>query len=288
MAEEAAKPPEEDDVLNFFFSEIESIGKAKSDADIMTFNAKEMCLRLTSQTFASPYQVLQLKHDATEEEIKKRYRKALGIGTQISLLIHPDKFKHEKAQEAFNAVLLNAFNEIQKSDSKEKYKLVYEEAKKIVYKRHKANPNATTLDLIAAGVLDSDIQQIENEIQRECDEILRKQQERREYAEKCVRANMEYEKQLAAEQVELEKQQLNHQVEWDKTRDLRVTSWRSFQGKVTTKDFKLQAFRTVDPKREQRPDVEGTKRGTIAESQTNRKEKRKKIVHTDEYKASWR
>ncbi|GBE59250.1 domain-containing protein, putative [Babesia ovata] len=280
MAEEAKKPPEEDEVLSCFFSEIESIGKAKSNADIMTFNAKELCLRLTSQTFASPYQVLQLKHNATEEEIKKRYRK-------ISLLIHPDKFKHEKAQEAFN-VLLNAFNEIQNSESKEKYKLVYEQARKVVYKRHKANPNATTLDLIAAGVLDSDIQQIENEIQRECDEILRKQQERREYAEKCVRANMEYEKQLAAEQVELEKQQLNHQVEWDKTRDLRVTSWRSFQGKVTTKDFKLQAFRTVEPKREQRPDVEGTKRGTIAESQTNRKEKRKKIVHTDEYKASWR
>ncbi|GIX61663.1 DnaJ domain-containing protein [Babesia caballi] len=250
MAEGEENPADEDEILNFFFSEIESIDKAKSNADIMNFSAKELCLRLTSQTFASPYQVLQLKHNATEEEIKKRYRKA---------------------------------------DSKEKYRLVYEEAKKIVYKRHKANPNATTLDLIAAGVLDSDIQQIENEIQRECDEMLRKQQERREYAERCVRANMEYERQLAAEQVELEKQQLHHQVEWDKTRTLRVTSWRDFQGKVTTKDFKLQAFRPVDPKREQRSSTEGVKRGTIAESQTSRKEKRKKIVHDDDtYKANWR
>ncbi|EDO07965.1 DnaJ domain family protein [Babesia bovis T2Bo] len=280
MADAADKPGDEDDILNFFFSEIESIDKAKKDTDVMTLNAKELCLRLTSQNFASPYQVLQLRHNATEDEIKKRYRK-------MSLMIHPDKFKHERAQDAFN-VLLNAFNEIQQSDSREKYKQVYEEAKKKVYKRHKANPNATTLDLIAAGVLDSDLQQIENEIQRECDDMLRKHQERREYAERCVRANMEYEKQLAAEQVEKEKEQLNHQVEWDKTRDMRVSSWRSFQGQVTAKDFKLQAFRTVEPKREQRADIDGIKRGTIAESQTDRKEKRKKIVHQDTYKENWR
>ncbi|GFE53034.1 hypothetical protein BaOVIS_004380 [Babesia ovis] len=280
MAEDVENPADEDDILSSFFSEIESIDKAKSDADVLTLSAKELCLRLTSQNFASPYQVLQLKHNATEDEIKKRYRK-------MSLMIHPDKFKHEKAQDAFN-VLLNAFNEIQQSDSKEKYKQVYEEAKKVVYKRYKANPNATTLDLIAAGVLDSDIQQIENEIQRQCDEMLRKQQERREYAERCVRANMEYEKQLAAEQVEMEKEQLKHQVEWDKTRDMRVSSWRNFQGKVTTKDFKLQTFKIVEPKREQRADIDGIKRGTIAESQTDRKEKRKKIVHQDTYKQNWR
>lgn len=118
--------------------------------------------------------------------------------------------------------------------------------------------------------------------------MLRKQQERREYAEKCMRANMEYEKQMAAEQVELEKQQVHHQVEWDKTRDLRVTSWRDFQGKVSTKDFKLKTFKTVDPKREQRQDLESGKHGTIAESQTTRKEKRKKIVQQDTYKANWR
>lgn len=51
-------------------------------------------------------------------------------------------------------------------------------------------------DLIAAGVLDSDLQKIEHEIQKECDDMLQKQQERREYAEKCMRANMEYEKQV--------------------------------------------------------------------------------------------
>lgn len=280
MAETTEKPGDQDDVLNFFFSEIESIDKAKSDQDIMSFTPKELCIRLTSQTFASPYQVLQLKHDASEEDIKRRYRK-------LSLLIHPDKFKHEKAQDAFN-VLLNAFNDIQQAESKEKYQKVYEEAKKIVYKRYKAKPNATTLDLIASGILDSDLQQIENEIQKECEEMLRKQQERREYAEKCMRANMEYEKQMAAEQVELEKQQVQHQVEWDKTRDMRVTSWRDFQGKVTNKDFKLKAFKPVDPKREQRSDIELGKRSTIAESRTNRSEKRKKIVHRDTYKENWR
>lgn len=280
MTEGSGQPAEKDDVLSSFFSEIESIDKARGDGDIMSFSAKELCIRLTSQSFASPFQVLQLKHDATEEEIKKRYRR-------LSLLIHPDKFKHEKAQDAFN-VLLNAFNDIQQAESKEKYKKVYDEAKKVVFKRYKARPDATTLDLIAAGVLDSDLQKIEHEIQKECDDMLQKQQERREYAEKCMRANMEYEKQMAAEQMEMEKQQVQHQVEWDKTRDMRVTSWRDFQGKVSTKDFKLRTFKTVEPKREQRNDVDLGRHGTIAESQTSRKEKRKKIIHQETYKENWR
>lgn len=42
--------------------------------------------------FCSPYDVLDLKPNATDNEIKKQYRKK-------SLLIHPDKFKHPKGIE---------------------------------------------------------------------------------------------------------------------------------------------------------------------------------------------
>jgi DnaJ family protein C protein 8 len=42
----------------------------------------------------NPYEQLNLRFTATPEEIRKQYRK-------LSLMVHPDKCKHEKASEAF-------------------------------------------------------------------------------------------------------------------------------------------------------------------------------------------
>lgn len=47
---------------------------------------------------ASPYEVLDVPAFATESEVKKTYRKK-------SLLIHPDKFKHEQGPEVSGAGL---------------------------------------------------------------------------------------------------------------------------------------------------------------------------------------
>lgn len=269
--------------LDSFFNEIGKIGKFRADDLDIKFDATEIVLRLTSQKFQSPYQVLQLKHDANEEEIKKRYRK-------ISLLIHPDKFNHEKSRDAFH-VLQNAYSEIQNEDSKEKYKGVYDAAKATVYKRHKLKPSSTYLELIASGLLDSDLQRIENEIYAECEEILKKQQERREYAEKCIKANLEYERKAAAEQMEQDKAKLHEQLEWDKTRNIRVSSWRSFQDKVESKDIKLKTFKAVEVKREERSqrDWNASKQGGIAASQSTRQSKKKKISNAEtSYKENWK
>jgi preprotein translocase subunit Sec63 len=46
----------------------------------------------------NPYEQLNLRFTATPEEIRKQYRK-------ISLMVHPDKCKHEKASEAFEGEL---------------------------------------------------------------------------------------------------------------------------------------------------------------------------------------
>lgn len=40
----------------------------------------------------SPYDILDLPFPCTEADVKKRFRK-------ISLLIHPDKFKHEQGSD---------------------------------------------------------------------------------------------------------------------------------------------------------------------------------------------
>ncbi|OCF56674.1 chaperone regulator [Kwoniella mangroviensis CBS 10435] len=58
--------------------------------------AKELEVERILKAFKlNPYDILDLPITATEAEIKKQYRKK-------SLLIHPDKFKHEKGLEAFD------------------------------------------------------------------------------------------------------------------------------------------------------------------------------------------
>lgn len=44
----------------------------------------------------NPYERLNLRFTATPEEVRKQYRK-------LSLMVHPDKCKHEKAAEAFDS-----------------------------------------------------------------------------------------------------------------------------------------------------------------------------------------
>jgi hypothetical protein len=51
--------------------------------------------RLLNTNFVSPYEVMMLGPEATDEEIKKQYR-------QLSLLVHPDKNQDERAADAFH------------------------------------------------------------------------------------------------------------------------------------------------------------------------------------------
>jgi DnaJ family protein C protein 8 len=50
---------------------------------------------LLNQTFVNPYDILDVGPEASEEEIKKKFR-------MLSILVHPDKCKHEKASDAFH------------------------------------------------------------------------------------------------------------------------------------------------------------------------------------------
>ncbi len=51
--------------------------------------------RLLNNEFINPYDILELGQESSEVEIKKKFR-------MISILIHPDKCKHEKAADAFH------------------------------------------------------------------------------------------------------------------------------------------------------------------------------------------
>ena len=87
----AAPPPpieeikDSETLLKEFFSDI-------SDA---TRNAEVD--RILSCFKLNPYEHLNLRFDATEDDIRRAFRK-------VSLMVHPDKCKHEKAKAAFDAI----------------------------------------------------------------------------------------------------------------------------------------------------------------------------------------
>lgn len=51
--------------------------------------------RLLNQTFVNPYDILEVGPEASDAEIKKKFR-------MLSILVHPDKCKDERAPDAFH------------------------------------------------------------------------------------------------------------------------------------------------------------------------------------------
>jgi DnaJ family protein C protein 8 len=69
--------------------------------------------RLLSNEFVNPYDILELGQEASEVEIKKKFR-------MISILIHPDKCKHAKASDAFH-IVEQAYKTLMDPDKKRMY-----------------------------------------------------------------------------------------------------------------------------------------------------------------------
>lgn len=172
----------------------------------------------------NPYEVLQLSPEATEDQIKKKFR-------QLSILIHPDKNpdKKELAERAFEAVN-EANRALKDSEQVKKAKLLLEEAAamlemKLKEKRKEAkklNPNAVVpednspeayfrLQRAITAKLFAD-----NEI-RKHELVDRQQQEKKR------------ERETELEEEDNTKRQKQMEKQWDEGRNNRVTDWRSFQ-----------------------------------------------------------
>ena len=80
--------------------------------------------RLLSQTYINPHNVLEVGPEASEVEIKRKFR-------MLSMLIHPDKNKHERAGEAFT-LLDKAYKTLLDVEKRRTYQRVMREAKERV------------------------------------------------------------------------------------------------------------------------------------------------------------
>ncbi|CAG8619839.1 3410_t:CDS:2 [Acaulospora colombiana] len=105
----------------------------------------------------NPFDILDLAPDCTEKDIKNAYRKK-------SLLIHPDKTKHPKAQEAF-ALLKKAEMELSNEKSRQFLLAIVEEAKHELRRR-----KSLKRELEAQGLAAKKAEQIEKEKKRKAEE----------------------------------------------------------------------------------------------------------------------
>ena len=88
--------------------------------------------RLLNNEFVNPYDILELGQESSEVEIKKKFR-------MISILIHPDKCKHDKAADAFH-ILEQAYKTLMDPDKKRMYQRVMREARdRVEVMRRKEN-----------------------------------------------------------------------------------------------------------------------------------------------------
>lgn len=81
--------------IDKFLSTLKKEGKRTMKQEIR--DSEKQIERLFSQVWKNPFDCLLLDRDATEDEIKKRYK-------LFSLALHPDKCSHEQATEAFEIV----------------------------------------------------------------------------------------------------------------------------------------------------------------------------------------
>ena len=110
-----------------FMAELKKLSKEDNK-----FTQDYQMQRLLSTTFVNPYDILEVGAEASEEEIKKKFR-------MLSILVHPDKCRHEKASDAFH-LLEQAYKQLLDSDKRRIFQRVMREAKeRVEYERKKEN-----------------------------------------------------------------------------------------------------------------------------------------------------
>ncbi|CAI2171321.1 1777_t:CDS:2 [Funneliformis geosporum] len=184
-----------------FHDQNHKMSKVSDDLDIDKYLSTEATQlqkdqeveRILSAFKLNPFDLLDLSPYCTEKDIKNAYRRK-------SLLIHPDKTSHPKAQEAFSLL------------KKAKITLINEQ---------KLKPNDSIINTPEFNL----------QIKQKTKEILIEQELRRR---KLLKRDLEAQGLAAqkAEQVEKErKRKAEEDKLWEETREQRVNNWRDFQTK---------------------------------------------------------
>ncbi|KAG2460763.1 DNJC8 protein, partial [Polypterus senegalus] len=225
-----------EEAFQIFYTEVKQIEKRDS-----VLTPKQQIERLTrpgsSYFNLNPYEVLQLDPEATDEEIKKRFR-------QLSILVHPDKNQDdvERAQKAFEAVD-KAYKMLQDSDQKKRAIDVIHAGKEYVEHMMKEKKKQLKKEGKPLMVEEDDPEMFRQAVYKQTMklfaelEIKRKEREAKEMHERKRQREEEIEAQEKA------KREREWQKNFEETRDGRVDSWRTFQAKgKSSKEKKNRSF----------------------------------------------
>lgn len=177
--------------------------------------------RLLNTNFITPYEVLKLSPDASEDEIKKQYR-------ALSMFVHPDKNQDSQAPDAFH-VLETAYKTLQDPEKKKFFQRIIREAnERVEIDRTKENKLRAKKGQppLPEDTLETDTKQM---IKKVIEEI-ENRKEHTERIETSYKKREREEDELRRMQEELDKQ---YNKEWESYRDKRVKNWNKFQAKIT-------------------------------------------------------
>lgn len=186
----------------------------------------------------NPFEVLQIDPEATDEELKKRFR-------ALSILVHPDKNQDDpdRAQQAFEAVD-KAYKQLLEPEQKKRAVDVIQAGREYIEHMVKEKKKQLKKEGKDQTVEEDDPEVFRQEVYKRTMklfaelEIKRKEREAKEMHERKRAREEEIE---AAEKAKRERE---WQKNFEETRDGRVDSWRTFQnkGKSKSKNKEKRSF----------------------------------------------
>lgn len=235
-------------LLKDFFADISD---AARDAEVDRILA---CFKL------NPYEHLNLRFDATEDDVRRAFRK-------VSLMVHPDKCKHLNAKAAFDAIG-QAQQLLGQTDVKKELDFNLERARESVIKAWKKETRNDVVlrvrfqgdrEAQLAAFLDTD--EFHERWKLEGRKYIVDLEWRRRKLTLRIKSEEERVTKEEAAEKEERKAQQKKQKEWDneKARDERVGGWRDFMGGQKSKRKKQKVtgeFRAPALRKEERVEEE--------------------------------
>ncbi|KAK1927936.1 hypothetical protein DB88DRAFT_58337 [Papiliotrema laurentii] len=203
---------------------------AKNAADL----AKEQeVMRIMKAFKLNPYDILDLPVSAADADIKRQYRKK-------SLMIHPDKFKHENGMEAFD-FLKKAEGQLLDSSSRAEIDSIMNLSRTEVLKSILGAGYST-------GIPDTDprLQNLspsyDSRIRAKAKEIFVEEELNKRRKTKVAFANEGAEKARLEEEIAKRKRKAEEQAKWEERREERVSTWRDYTAKKSKKPKKTHVL----------------------------------------------
>jgi len=196
--------------------------------------SEEQCSRLLCKHYEwrnlNPYEVLQLGADATEEDIKLRYKK-------LSLKVHPDRCRHIiNARDAFEEVK-NAYLKLTDESQKKNIVLHIES----VMDDHKKERRK----LLNKGIKESDLPNYDAELSKKVMKYFAEMENMKRRSETNLRTYNARDKMMEQEEIAKQQKLSEFDKNWseDTRRDKRIDNWREFQVDPLAKKVKASHYK---------------------------------------------